>query len=60
MDDAAGRPQRMRYPFEIRCRAVAAMLTGMGPGAAAQVVGASRAMGYRWWARYQAASWRGF
>ena len=59
MADATGRPRRMRYSFEMRCRAVAAMLTGVGPGAAAQVVGASRATGYRWWARYQAASWRG-
>ena len=49
----------MRYSIEMRCRAVAAMLTEVGPGAAAQVMGASRATGYRWWARYQAASWQG-
>ena len=59
MADATGRPRRMRYSFETRCCAVAAMLTGMCPGAAAQAVGASRATGYRWWARYQAASWVG-
>ena len=42
MDDATGRPRRMRYSFETRCRAVAAMLTGASPGAAAQAVGAAR------------------
>ena len=59
MDDATGRPQRMRYSFEMRCRAVAAMLTEVGPGAAAQAVGASRATGYRSWARYQVDRWAG-
>ena len=34
MADATGRPRPMRYSFEMRCRAVAAMLTGVGPGAA--------------------------
>ena len=35
MDDATPGPQRMRYSFESRCRAVAAMVGGMsrrGPG----------------------------
>ena len=59
MDDATGRPRRMRYSFETRCRAVTAMRAGMSPGAAAQAVGAARATGYRWWARYQAARWTG-
>ena len=54
MDDATGRPRRMRYSFETRCRAVTAMLTGLSPGTAALAVGAARATGYRWWAHYQA------
>ena len=54
MADATGRPRRMRYSFETRHRAVAAMLAGVSPGAAAQALGASRATGYRWWARYHA------
>ena len=59
MDDATPGPQRMRYSFESRCRAVAAMVTGRSPGAAAQAVGASRATGYRWWQRYVTAGWVG-
>ena len=59
MSDATGYPQRMRYSFETRCRAVAAMLAGVRPGAAAQAVGASRATGYRWWRRYLAEGWAG-
>ena len=35
MDDATGRPRRMRYSVEARCRAVAAMRAGLSPGAAA-------------------------
>ena len=42
MDDATPGPQRMRYSFESRCRAVAAMVAGLSPGAAAQAVGAPR------------------
>jgi transposase len=49
----------MRYSFESRCRAVAAMREGQSPSAAAHAVGASRATGYRWWARYQAGGWAG-
>ena len=59
MADATRYPQRMRYSFEVRCRAVALMRTGVRPGAAAQTVGASRASGYRWWARFQAEGWAG-
>ena len=59
MDDATQYPQRMRYSFESRCRAVAAMVAGMSPGVAAQAVGASRATGYRWWRRYVTAGWVG-
>ena len=47
MADATGRPQRMRYSFEARCRAVALMRAGVSPGAAAATVGASRATGFR-------------
>ena len=54
MADATGRPQRMRYSFEARCRAVALMRAGVSPRAAAATVGASRATGFRWRARYQA------
>ena len=59
MADATGRPQRMRYSFEARCRAVALMRAGVSPGAAAATVGASRATGFRWQARYQAEGWPG-
>ena len=38
MDDATQGPQRMRYSFESRCRAVAAMVAGMSPGVAAQSI----------------------
>ena len=37
-----GRPRRMRYSFETRCRAVTAMLAGVSPGAAAQAARAAR------------------
>ena len=59
MADATGYPERMRYSFEARCRAVALMVAGARPGAAAHTVGASRASGYRWWARFQAEGWVG-
>ena len=59
MDDATGRPRRMRYSFETRCRAVTAMLAGVSPGAAAQAIGAGRATGYRWWRRYTTGGWVG-
>ena len=49
----------MRYSFESRCRAVAAMVAGLRPGVAAQAVGASRATGYRWRRRYVTAGWVG-
>ena len=59
MDDATPGPQRMRYSFESRCRAVAAMVAGLSLGVAAQAIGASRATGYRWWRRYVTAGWAG-
>ena len=59
MADATGYPQRMRYSFEVRCRAVALMVAGVRPAAAAHTVGASRASGYRWWARFKAEGWVG-
>ena len=49
----------MLYSFETRCRAVAAMRSGMSPARAAASVGASRATGYRWLARYRAGGWAG-
>ena len=59
MVDATGAPRRMRYSFESRCRAVQAMREGLSPGAAARAVGASRASGYRWWARFLVGGWSG-
>jgi len=59
MFDGTGAPRRMRYSYEARCRAVAAMREGMSPEAAARTVGAGRASGYRWWARFQAGGWGG-
>ena len=59
MHDATNRPQRMLYSFEARCRAISAMLAGMSPAKAAASVGASRATGYRWLARYRAGGWAG-
>ncbi len=59
MSDASVPPRRMRYSFESRCRAVQTMREGLGPGAAAQAVGASRAAGYRWWRRFRAEGWGG-
>ena len=59
MHDATSQPKRMLYSFEARCRAVDAMRSGMSPARAAASVGASRATGYRWWARYRAGGWAG-
>ncbi len=47
MDDATPGPQRMRYSFESRCRAVAAMVAGMRPGTAAQAVMTDNGPAYR-------------
>ncbi len=52
-------PRRMRYSFESRCRVVEAVRRGASPGAAAVAHGASRAGGYRWWARYRMGGWSG-
>ena len=57
MHDATNRPRRMLYSFEARCRAVDAMLAGVSPAKAVASVGASRASGYRWLARYRAGGW---
>lgn len=59
MHDATDAPKRMRYSFEARCRAVQAMLDGESPAGAAREVGASRATGYRWWARFASGGWTG-
>lgn len=58
MSDATP-PRRMRYSFEARCRAVEAMLSGVSTTTAAGAVGASRATGYRWQARYGVENWAG-
>ncbi len=42
MAEATGRPQRMRYSFEARCRAIALMRAGVSPRVAT-TVGSSRA-----------------
>ena len=47
MDDATPGPQRMRYSFESRCRAVAAMVAGMSPGVAVQAVMTDNGPAYR-------------
>jgi transposase InsO family protein len=47
----------MRFSFESRCRLVALILEDMSPQAAAAACGASRATGYRLWARYRAGGW---
>jgi transposase InsO family protein len=50
-------PRRMRFSWESRCRMVGLVEAGMRPGEAAASCGASRATGYRWWARYQQGGW---
>ena len=57
MHDATSQPKRMLYSYEARCRAVGEMRSGMSPARAAASVGASRASGYRWWARYRVGGW---
>lgn len=52
-------PERMRYSFESRCRIVRLILAGESPQAAAAACGASRATGYRLWARYLEVGWAG-
>jgi transposase InsO family protein len=50
-------PCRMRYSWESRCRIVVLIESGMRPGEAAAWCGASRATGYRVWARYRQGGW---
>jgi transposase InsO family protein len=50
-------PRRMRFSWESRCRIVGLIEAGMRPHEAATVCGASRATGYRLWARYQQGGW---
>jgi transposase len=59
MRDGVCPPLRMRYSFESRCRIVQLILAGESPQAAAAACGASRATGYRLWARYRQAGWAG-
>jgi transposase InsO family protein len=47
----------MRFSFESRCRIVGLILEGVSPPQAAASFGASRATGYRLWARYQEGGW---
>ena len=59
MIDASAPPMRMRFSYESRCRAVQLLESGTSVAQAARMCGASRATGYRWWARYRAEGWRG-
>jgi transposase InsO family protein len=52
-------PRRMRFSWESRCKIVGLIEAGMRPGEAAAVCGASRATGYRVWARYRQGGWAG-
>jgi transposase InsO family protein len=52
-------PQRMRFSYESRCRAVELIQRGMSVSAAAMSCGASRASAYRWWSRFQTEGWAG-
>jgi transposase InsO family protein len=57
MHDRVCPPRRMRFSFESRCRLVVLILEGVSPQQAAAACGASRATGYRLWARYRAGGW---
>ena len=50
-------PRRMRYSFESRARIVSLIIAGHSAQAAAAACGASRATGYRLWARYRQGGW---
>src|SRR5262249_8060497 len=57
MANATQPPRRMRFSFESRCRIVQLIVAGVSPQAAAAACGASRATGYRLWARCRAGGW---
>jgi transposase InsO family protein len=57
MANATQPPRRMRFSFESRCRIVQLILSGEGVQAAAVACGASRATGYRLWARFKQGGW---
>jgi len=59
MSDRIQPPVRMRYSFESRCRAVAAMLAGHSVGEVARGQGVGRATAYRWWVRFRTDGWTG-
>jgi transposase InsO family protein len=59
MHDAIQAPQRMRYSFESRCRAVQAMLSGTPVPVVAWSQGVGRATAYRWWRRFRSDGWAG-
>ena len=57
MPNATHPPRRMRFSFESRCRIVQLVLAGQSPQAVAAACGASRATGYRLWARFRGGGW---
>jgi transposase InsO family protein len=57
MSESVCPPRRMRYSLESRARIVTLILAGQSPQAAAAACGASRATGYRLWARYREGGW---
>jgi transposase InsO family protein len=59
MIDRSAPPQRMRFSYESRCRAVQLVQSGTSISAAAVGCGASRATAYRWWDRFRAEGWAG-
>lgn len=59
MSNRSQPPARMRYSYESRCRAVAAVVAGAPIGAVAGMQGVGRATVYRWWARFQTDGWSG-
>ena len=57
MRSSACPPGRMRFSFGSRCRVVGLILDGESPRQAAACCGASRATGYRLWARDREGGW---
>ena len=57
MREAVCPPRRMRFSFESRCRIVLLIEAGASPQQAAAACGASRATGYRLWARFREGGW---
>ena len=57
MHESVCPPRRMRFSFESRCRIVGLIEAGESPAEAASTCGASRATGYRLWARFREGGW---